>query len=178
MPFSNENSAKILESKEGEIIKPFFENNKYFIVKLNKKNASQPLSFEQAKALVVKDYEKIMKNKKLDELANNQLKDFSGVNISGVTRESANKITGLEQKEAVKFLNELFSSTSKEGIVKLDGKVVLYKINNSKFAEYNKAKDDIVKSNLIQLQEEELMTNLIKKLENSFKIQSSIQEKE
>lgn len=45
----------------------------------------------------MKDYEKIMKNKKLDELANNQLKDFSGVNISGVTRESANKITGLPQ---------------------------------------------------------------------------------
>ena len=178
LPFSNENSTKILESKEGEIIKPFFENNKYFIVKLSKKNASQPLSFEQAQATVAKDYGKIMKDKKLDELANTQLKDFSGVNISGVTRESANKITGLEQKEATKFLNELFSSTSKEGIVKLDGKVVLYKINNSKFAEYNKAKDDIVKSNLIQLQEEELMTNLIKKLENSFKIQSSIQEKE
>ena len=32
MPFSKENVAKILETKDGEIVKQFFENNKYFIV--------------------------------------------------------------------------------------------------------------------------------------------------
>ena len=63
-------------------------------------------------------------------------------------------------------------------MVKLDDKVVLYRINSSKLGEYNKSKDDIVRSNLAQLQEEELMINLIKKLENSFKIQSLINEKE
>jgi peptidyl-prolyl cis-trans isomerase D len=178
LPFSNENNAKILESKEGDIVKPFIENNKYVIVKLNKKNLSQPLSFEQAVSLVTKDYEKNLKDKKLDELANSQLKEFKGTDISGVTRESVNKISGLAQQESSKFLNQLFSSTSKEGIVKLENKVVLFRINNSKFAEYNKTRDDGVKESLIQLQEEELMTNLIKKLENSFEIQSSIQEKE
>ena len=178
LPYSNENNAKILETKEGEIIKPFFENDKYYIVKLNKKNPSQVLTFEQASSLVSKDYEKTMKNKKLEELASSLLKDFTGVDILGVTRESITKITGLEQQEAAKFLNELFSATSKEGVVKLEDKVVLYRINNSKFAEYNKTKDDVVKGTIIQLQEEELMTNLMKKLENSFKIESSIQEKE
>ena len=178
LPFSNENNAKILESKEGDIVKPFIENNKYVIVKLNKKNLSQPLSFEQAVSLVTKDYEKNLKDKKLDELANSQLKEFKGTDISGVTRESVNKILGLAKEEASKFLNQLFSSTSKEGMVKLENKVVLFRINNSKFAEYNKTRDDEVKESLIQLQEEELMTNLIKKLENSFEIQSSIQEKE
>ena len=63
-------------------------------------------------------------------------------------------------------------------VAKLDGKVVLYRINNSKFGEYNKSKDNSVKETIIQLQEEELMTNLMKKLENSFDIKSSIQEKE
>jgi len=178
LPYSNENNTKILETKEGEVIKPFFENNKYMIVKLSKKNLSQPLTFEQAIPLVTKDYEKVIKAKKLDELANAQLKDFKGTEISGISRESVNKISGLEKKEASKFLNELFSSVSKEGIVKLDDKVVLYRINNSKFGEYNKTKDDSVKKTIIQLQEEELMTNLMKKLENSFDIKSSVQEKE
>ena len=118
------------------------------------------------------------RKKKLEELATSQLKDFKGIDISTVSRDSVNKIVGLEQKEAGKFLNELFSSTSKDGMVKLEDKVVLYRINSSKFADYNKTKDDVVKQSLIQLQEEELMTNLIKKLENSFEIQSSIQEKE
>ena len=174
----DENNTKILESKEGEILKPFFEKDKYFIVKLTKKNLSQTLTFEQASSLATKDYEKVMKSKKLEELATSQLKDFKGIDISTVSRDSVNKIVGLEQKEAGKFLNELFSSTSKDGMVKLEDKIVLYRINNSKFSDYNKAKDDVVKGTLIQLQEEELMMNLMKKLENSFEIQSSIQEKE
>ena len=86
LPFSNENNTKILETKEGEVVKPFLENNKYLIVKLNKKNASQPLTFEQSLVSVTKDYEKVMKTKKLEELATTQLKDFSGTNILGVTR--------------------------------------------------------------------------------------------
>jgi peptidyl-prolyl cis-trans isomerase D len=178
LPYSSENNAKVLETKEGDIAKPFLENNKYLIVKLSKKNPSQPLTFEQAVPLVTKDYENVMKSKKLDELATSQLKDFKGNEIIGVSRESVNKISGLEQKDASKFLNELFSSVSKEGIVKLDDKVVLYRINNSKFGEYNKAKDASVKQTIIQLQEEELMTNLMKKLENSFDIKSSVKEKE
>lgn len=178
LPYSSENNAKLLETKEGDIAKPFLENNKYLIVKLSKKNLSQPLTFEQAVPLVTKDYENVMKSKKLDELATSQLKDFKGNDILGVSRESVNKISGLEQKEASKFLNELFSSVSKEGIVKLDDKVVLFRINNSKFGEYNKAKDASVKQTIMQLQEEELMINLMKKLENSFDVKSSVQEKE
>ena len=128
--------------------------------------------------MVTKDYEKVIKNKKLNELATSQLKDFKGIDISNVTRESSNKIVGLEQKEASKFLNELFAATSKEGVVRLEDKIVLFRIKDSKFSDYNKAKDELVKGTLIQLQEEELMTNLMKKLENSFEIQSSIKEKE
>mgnify|MGYP006995913132 FL=1 len=155
-----------------------FEDNKYLIVKLVKKNISIPLTYEQSLVQVKADYEKSAKNKKLEETAISELKDFKGTDIVAITRESITKITGLEQQEAAKFLNQLFSSTTKEGIVKLDNKVVLYKINNSKMAEYNKAKDEVVKSAIIQLQEDELMTNLLKRLGNTFVIHSSIQEKE
>lgn len=178
LPYIAENNSKITESTEGEIIKPFFENGKYLIVKLNKKNISSALSYEDALNQVKVDYEKILKDKKLNEMANSELKDFKGEDILGVTRESITTITGLEQEEAAKFLNQLFSSTSKEGIAKLGNKVVLYRINNSKIGEYDKAKDEVVKGTLKQLQEEELMTNLLKKLENTYTIQSSIQEKE
>ena len=178
LPYSSEDNLKILESKEGEVVKPFVFDNKYIIVKLVKKNISSTLSYEDALNSVKADFEAILKEKELDNLANAQLKDFVGEDISGVTRESVAKITGLEQQEAAKFLSQLFSSTSKEAIAKLDDKVVLYRINNSKIAEYNKSKDEAVKGTLIQLQEEELMTNLLKKLENTFQIHSSIQDKE
>jgi peptidyl-prolyl cis-trans isomerase D len=178
LPYSAEDNAKILESKDGDIIKPFVQDNKYIIVKLNKKNISAPLSYGDALTRVKADYEKVLKSKKLDEVATSELKNFKGDEILGITRESVSKITGLEQQEASKFLNQLFSSTTKEGIVKLENKVVLYRINNSKTSDYDKTKDDVVKSTLKQLQEEELMTNLLKRLENTFPIKSSIQEKE
>ncbi len=178
LPYLPEDNSKVTETKEGEIIKPFFYNDKYLIVKLNKKNISKPLSYEDALNSVKADYEKIVKEKQLNDLANAQLKDFEGLDISAVTRESLNKIKGLDQQEAAKFLNQLFSSTSKEGIAKLDGKVVLFRINNSKIAEYDKAKDEVVKGTLMQLQGEELMTNLLKKLENTYEVHSSLEEKE
>lgn len=178
LPYSSENSTKIQELKETEIVKPFFENNKYYIVKLVKKNPSTVLAYENALSQVKIDFEKVLKTKKLEETANASLKDFKGEEISGITRESVTKISGLEQQEAAKFLNQLFSATTKEGIIKLDNKVVLYRINNSKMGDYNKTKDDVVKGTIIQLQEEELMLNLLKRLENTFTIQSSIQEKE
>ena len=119
-----------------DVIVNFLKKDKYFIVKLAKKNLSQALTFEQATSLVTKDYEKVMKSKKLEELATSLVKDFKGIDISTVSRDSVNKIVGLEQKEAGKFLNELFSSTSKEGMVKLEDKIVLYRINNSKISDY------------------------------------------
>jgi len=178
LPYSSENNSKIQETKDSEVIKPFFDNNKYVIVKLVKKNQSVPLVYEEALAKVKFDFEKFQKSKKLQEIANEQLKDFTGTDILGVTRESITKISGLEQQEAAKFLNQLFSATTKEGVVNLDGKVVLYRINNSKMAEYNKAKDEVVKGTIIQLQDEEIMSNLLKKLENTFSVHSSTQEKE
>ena len=178
LPFGAENNAKILEAKNGDLLKPFFVDGKYITVKLLEKVAAKPLSYEDALSQVKIDYLKVAKDKKLDELANAELKDFQGTEIKSISRESVDKITGLDEQNAAKFLNQLFSSTSKEGIVKLDGKVVLFRILDSKFGEYDNSKDEMVKSTLKQLQDQELMENLIKRLENSYDIQSSIQPKE
>ena len=67
LPYSSENNSKIFETKNGEIVKPFFEDNKYLIVKLVKKNISIPLTYEQSLVQVKADYEKSAKNKKLEE---------------------------------------------------------------------------------------------------------------
>ena len=50
-------------------LKPFFENNRFYIVKLAKVNPSVNLTFEQAKAKVIEDFKLNLKAKKLDELA-------------------------------------------------------------------------------------------------------------
>ena len=178
LPFSDENNKKIIASKDGDLIKPFLDNGKYVIVKVLKTNASTPLSYEDALAQVKVSYAQIAKDKKLNELAQEELKNFTGTTITNVSRESVDKITLLNAQDASKFLNQLFSATTKEGSIKLDDKVVLYRIDSSKLANYDKTKDDAVKSTLEQLQSNELMTNLVKNLEKTFDIQSSLETKE
>lgn len=176
LPYSQENIEKIKEAKNGEIVKPFAQDGKYFIVKVVKVNASKVLDFEQAKAKVTQDYEKVLKAQKIQEQAKSELKDFKGTDIFGVTRNS--KIEALSKEESTNFLNQLFFATTKEGVISVGEKVVLYRINSSKMKDYDKSKDDAVKAAIIQLQETELMTNLLQKLENMFNVKSSIQTKE
>lgn len=178
LPFLAENIEKINEVKNGEIIKPFFENKNYYIVKLTNKKPSVVLSFEDAKDRVTLDFEKELKSKKLDEMANNMLNGFMGDNISGVTRESISKIPALEQQEAANFLNQLFSATKKEGVIRLENKAVLYRINSSNMATYDKTKDELVKNAVMQVQESDLVNNLLKKLETIYPIKTSTQTKE
>lgn len=178
LPFNAENNKKVSDSKVGTLIKPFFENSSYVITKLVKKIDSKPLSFDNAREQVTASYMQIAKNKKLDEIAEKEVKTFTGTNIKNVSRESVDKITGLTAQEAAKFLSDLFSATNKEGAVKLASKVVLYRVNSSTLGEYDSSRDESVKSTLTQLQDQELMTNLIKRLENTFEIQSSIEVKE
>ena len=178
LPFNQENTNKVISSKVGDLVKPFFENNEYVIVKLVKRVDSKPLSFEKAKAAATVAYTAIAKEKKLDDMAKKQLVTFTGTKIKGVSRESIDKITALDPQEAAKFLNDLFASTTKEGFVKLNDKVVLYRVEASKLGSYDKSKDEAVKATLTQLQDQELMENLVKRLENTYEIQSSIETKE
>ncbi|MBL3520253.1 SurA N-terminal domain-containing protein [Arcobacter lanthieri] len=175
LPFTAENIERIKEAKNTEIIKPFFENDKFYVVKLSKINPSTILSYEDAKDKVLIDLTKELKSKKLDEVAQNELKEFKGIDISGINRASAAKIQGLNEREAIEFLNQLFASSQKESVIRVGSKAVLYRVNSSKMANYDKSKDSFIKDEIKQVQEADLISNLLKKLENSFTIKTSIQ---
>lgn len=178
MPYSSENNQLIVESKVGTLNKPFLENDEFVITQLVKVEKAQPLAYAEAKNMAKEDYIYVEKQKKLEETAKQKVSTFNGVEIKGVTRESIDRITLLQAQEAAQFLNQLFSSTTKEGYIKLNDKVVLYRVNDSKFGTYDETRNSAVESTLTQLQAQELMTNLINRLENSYEIQSSIEVKE
>jgi len=178
LPYSSENNKQIIDAKPGDLLKPFLDGDKFVIVKVLAKNESKPLSYEDALENVKVSYEKVAKAKKLDELAKTELENFVGTDVKGVSRQSIDKIVGLQPQETADFLSQLFSSTTKTGTIKINDKVVLFRINNSKLGTYDKARDESVKSTIVQLQSEELMNNLVKRLENKYEVQSSIQTKE
>lgn len=176
--FNEEDTKELTGAKRGTLFKPFLVDENYVIVKVLETFNPIPLSYEDAKPNLRVDFEAEAKKMLLSLKATKELDNFKGTKIGYVTRESASKIKGLNSNEATQFLNSLFSQTTKQGKIELDGKVVLYKINDSRFAKYDSSKDLVVKNTLNNLLNGELMTNLVKNLENRYEVQSSMDIKE
>lgn len=178
LAYGTENNQKILGSIPGDLLKPFLVGDKYIIVKVVNKISPKTLSFEKAKVQTKSDYTKVAKSKELEKEAKKALENFTGTSIGYVARDSVNKITGLNQDEALNFLNQLFTSSEKMGKINIDGKVVLYKIKDTRLASYDSSKDEAVKTTINNLLNQELMNNLVKNLENRYEVQSSIKTQE
>jgi peptidyl-prolyl cis-trans isomerase D len=178
LPFSKESIDEIKTSALNSVLKPFESTDGYTIVKVLKKIDPKPLSYELAKEMVKVDYEDVEKTKKLNLLATNELKNFKGENLGFVSRTSAGKVKGLNINEAYAFLNKLFIAKEKEGRIDIGDKVVLYKISASKLGSATKTEEQSVRDILLKLQKAELMTNLVKNLENRYEVTSSLDSKE
>jgi len=176
--FKPENLEKIRIAMQGNVIKPFLEGNEYVLIKVLKQFNPKPLSYEAALKDVKKDYSLESKKILLAKKAKKELENFKGTNIGYVSRDSFDKITGLNPTQAAQFLNTLFGSTQIKGQVEIEDKVVLYSIKDSRFSKYDSSKDNIVKSTLTDLQNSELMTSFVKNLESRYEVQSTQNTKE
>lgn len=174
LPFGKENNDEVLNAVPGDVLKPFFYNDKYVIVKVSNKILPKTLSYEKAKDTAKADYIKVTKGIELEKLATKTLENFEGTHIGFVSRDSFDKITGLNPNDSLTFLNRLFSSTEKKGKITVGDKIVLYRINDSKLAAYDKTKNEAVEKTINNLLNQELMNNLVKNLQNRYEVQSSI----
>ncbi len=174
LAYSAEGLEKIDGAVPGDILKPFINNGNYVVVKVLNKGLPKPLSYEKAKEQVAQNYEAVALNRALEKLSKEELENFSGKSLGYVSRDSYEKIPELQPQEALTFLNKLFSSTEKQGKVNLGNKIVLYKIEDTRLAQYDESKNEAVRSTVDKLLNQELINNLIKNLENRYEVQSSI----
>ena len=168
LSYAAENIQKIKTAKAGDVIKPFKDGNAFVIVKVLNSFEPKPLSYKLAKDSVMVDFTQEQQTKKIEAMAQKELENFKGKNIGYVTRDMANAVPGLDNNESLDFLNQLFVSTDKKGQMTIGSKVVLYEILNSRLGKVDAEKNEIVKSTLVQLQSNELMTNLVKDLKNTY----------
>ncbi|WP_417332014.1 peptidylprolyl isomerase [Halarcobacter sp.] len=174
LAYSEEGLEKIDGAVPGDVLKPFINNGNYVVVKVLNKGLPKPLSYEQAKEQVAQNYESVALNRALEKLSKEELENFKGKSLGYVSRDSYEKIPELKPQEALTFLNKLFSSTEKQGKVNLGNKIVLYKIEDTRLAQYDESKNEAVRSTVDKLLNQELINNLIKNLENRYEVQSSI----
>ena len=170
--YSFEEIKKIKDAKNGTVLKPFLTQDKFMIIKVLNKFPPKPLSYEEAKIALVKDYTKQQRKVLLDEKAKEALENFSGENIGYVSRESIDKIKGLESQDAVKFLNDLFASKEKKDYIVVGDKAVVYEITDSRFAKTDDSKNSVVKSTINDIKNSEVFSNLLESLQTRYEVKS------
>jgi len=133
-PFNDEVLEKISKkSLTSPYMKPILVDGIYYTFELIQINQPTPKSYEEAKEEVLASYVAQMKEKKLQELANNSLATFSGKTTEFITSGDAAKISELNEQEAKEFLQKLFVSDKKRSYITLNsGKIVLYYILEQK----------------------------------------------
>lgn len=117
--------------------KPFLKPRKlgdeFIIVKLDALNPASNKTYEEAKPEANAYYQNELKKSKLQELAQNSYKTFSGNVSDFIIHAKSPTLGGLSAEESTEFTNKLFSSKQKRGFLTLkSGNVILYNVLEQK----------------------------------------------
>jgi len=167
-----EDLKTVTSSKEGTVLKPIYKDNTYYVIKAEKKILPQVLQYDDVKAQVLNDYKRDKKLKKLEKNADQIIANFTGKNIGYVSRSNIPKIAGLTDTEKDEFARSLFSSTKQINKINFGSKILIYKITNSKFAQYKNGKNEAISNTIANLKASSLSASLLEKLATKYEIKS------
>ena len=169
---SQENFDKLIKSSVGETLKPVYQNDNYYVLKLVKKIKPQVLPFEDVKTSIKSEFIKDAKSKSLDVKTKLVMDNFKGKNIGYISRDAQPSINGLADEEIAQVTKSIFSSKSKIGSVKLFDKAVVYEITDSKFRSYDSKNDSTVVSAVGDVKTNLISASLLEKLKNKYDVKS------
>ena len=159
----------------GDVLKPFVFGDGYIVAKVTKIDMPRPMSFEEAKDRVKKDYLKVAQKRELEKEAKSLVANFNGGKDLGfVSRDDIKKIKGLNELEAVELLNQIFNSPAKKGYKVFGNKAIIYRILEQKLLDKNKLKtySMLLKSNVKNAKLAEINQKLLSKLRKKYQIES------
>jgi len=167
-----EDLKTITSSQENTVLKPFYKDNNYYVIKAIKKIQPQTLEYDTVKNKISTDYTIAKKSELLEQNADKILSNFTGKNIGYISRSNIPSINGLTDQERDEFIKDLFSATSILNKINLGSKVVIYKITNSKFAPYDQTQEQTVSETIGNLKASSLSASLLAKLATKYEIKS------
>lgn len=170
--FDAEDLKTIIAGKENTVFKPFYKDNNYYVVKLNKKVLPKPLPYANVASQVKSDYISTTKAQMLTKKAEKIEKNFSGKNLGYISRSNIPTIDGLNEQEKEEFIKNLFATTKKVNTLNLGTKVLVYKITKSRFAKYDSSKDGVVESTIANLKQSSLSSSFLAKLATEYEVKS------
>lgn len=161
----------IIGSKKGDIIKPFLHNDGYLVAKVADVLNPEPMSYENARPMVLKQYQQNMATQKLEELSKIAVDGKFEPKFTGyISKETQKPILGLSAVEFNDFIDKLFKSKNKKGYFILGNKSVVYNILEQDLLDSNVAGryDELIVQNATAVKNEELQRDLLEILKNRY----------
>jgi ATP phosphoribosyltransferase len=131
---SQEVWQKIKQNAAGDIIKPKPVGGRYATVMIEKVIPSREMSYREARTEVESDWLEMSKKKALEKAAVWLLKSGRKLGKSSgyLSLAQSETLEPLSQQESLQFLQKLFTSDKKEGIIEVHGKKIIYRITGQK----------------------------------------------
>ena len=168
---SKEAWEKISQAKVGDIIKPKAVGMRYATVKLTKIIDSKVMSFEQAQSQVKNRLNAQKVAELIEKKSKNILKNINSEKLTStdwLTMSKFDNIKPLNRQESLQFLQKLFTSSDKKGIITLSNNIVVYKVTDQKIENVDENLSNSFKDDIDKIKESIFEKNLFETLNSRY----------
>ncbi|NKQ41940.1 MAG: hypothetical protein HF962_10295 [Sulfurovum sp.] len=168
---------EIAKANIGETIKPKVIGLKYATVKVLSVMDPKQKSFEQAKEAVSKSFISQKKSEILEANSKKILENIDNEQLSTTDWMSMSKfdnMSPLSKPETLQFLQKLFTSSAKNGMITVSNNVIVYKIVEQKMDKVDNNLSKTVEENVNQIKDSVFESNLFKTLNKQYPAQKFV----
>ena len=168
---------KISKSKVGDVLKPIGVKGSYVTVKIDKITPPQIMSFDLAKEFAKRDLIKEKSHKKMNELAQEMLKDSTKLDNESkdyISLSGYELLSPLTPQDSLIAIKKIFADSSKKGIIDLGNLIFVYEIEDQKLVKNDKVA--LLDEEANNIKNNELVFNLVKELSKKYTILSYLKD--
>jgi len=162
---------EIANSSIGDIIKPKIAGLRYATVKIVKMIDSRIKTFDEAKENVLQTVNIQKITMKIEEKSKNILKNINSEKLTStdwLTMGKFDNLNPLNQQESLQFLQKLFTSSAKKGIITLSNNIVVYRVIEQKIEEVDSNLTNKLTKDIDNIKESIFEQNLFKTLDKTY----------
>ena len=167
---------QIAQSDSGTLIKPKPVGDRYATVKVLQVVEPRPMSFAEAKERVTKDWSAQAAEAELRQRAEALSKDPAKLEKESgyLSLARPEALTPLNQSESAQFLQKLFTSNKKVGIISINKKMVVYRIVDQKIDAKDANVSGVAQVTADRIKEGEFERSLLKELSQRYPVKTFV----
>ena len=160
-------------SNVNDIMKPKAVNDRYATIKVIEIIEPREMNFEEAKEQATVAFNEEKTTELLAKLAQEKFDNFddnSSITSPYISLDTSDNLNLLEKEESLQFIQKLFTSQERSGIIQVMNKSIVYKIIDQKITSDNKSENFPIEA-MNQIKKQDFESNLIERMGKKYKTQ-------